>query len=87
MLAPPTCGESTQSASVMEGEGKVRGGGVAPSVQCWEQLSNYEGFKNEPVEMGVAASLSMIIAHTQQVFVLKPNSDLTLQVGVALDVM
>ena len=53
-------------------------------VLSWEQLSNYEGFRLAKVEAGMAASLRMIIAHTQQVFLLKTREDLTLQVSVEL---
>ena len=55
----------------VEGEGRVL---------PWEQLSRYEGFKAEGVEAGMAASLAMVVAHTQQVFILRPGEDLKLQV-------
>lgn len=66
--------EERETPCVAGGEGGL------PSVQPWEQLSHYEGFKTEPVQAGMAASLSMFIAHTQQVFVLRSGRDLTLQV-------
>ena len=57
---------------------------VSVRVQSWEQLSHYEGFSVQGVQVGMAASLSMIIAHTQQVFVLRSGQDLTLQVSTFL---
>ena len=82
MLAPPpvqSSGEPTSSTLSDEAE---RGGLVMaeiPPVQCWEQLSKYEGFKVQHVEAGMAASLSMIIAHTQQVFIHRSGRNLPLQ--------
>ena len=50
-------------------------------VLSWEQLSNYEGFQAVDVAVGMPASLCMIIAHTQQVFIIKEGGDLALQVS------
>ena len=49
-------------------------------VLSWEQLSRYEGFQAEGVEAGVANSLAMVIAHTQQVFILSTGEDSKLKV-------
>ena len=53
---------------------------LLPVIHSWEQLSNYEGFKTEHVQAGMAASLCMLIAHTQQIFVLESWTDLSVQV-------
>ena len=80
MLAPPSpvqssTGEPTSSTPPTKGGEEGRGGAMAPAVQSWEQLSKYDGFKGESVEAGMAASFSMMIAHTQQVFILKCDDD------------
>ena len=72
MCAPPT-----PPAVRREGGGEVA---TPLTVQCWEQLSDYRGFQMECVEAGEAAGLAMVIAHTQQVFILGPGSDYKLQV-------
>ncbi len=73
MLAPPLSRGPSPMAVPLDTEEGGR-------VLSWEQLSRYEGFEAEGVEAGMAASLAMIIAHTQQVFILSPGADLTLQV-------
>ena len=70
MLAPPMSRGPSPTTVLVDTE----------QVLSWEQLSRYEGFEAEGVEAGMAPSLAMIIAHTQQVFVLRTGEDLKLQV-------
>lgn len=78
--SPSSCVEDSEedSQTVLERAGAGRA--ASPAVQSWEQLSKYEGFKMEEVGAGMAASLCMMIAHTQQVFLLESNQDLKVQV-------
>lgn len=74
MEAPPSSRGPSPTTDLLDTENKGR-------VLSWEQLSRYEGFVIEGVEAGVANSLAMVIAHTQQVFLLTPGEDSKLKVS------
>ncbi len=86
MLAPPPAPgpvQSTDEASIPRQGASVCD--PALSVLSWEELSSYRGFQVRDVEAGVSASLCMIIAHTQQVFVPREEQpDLQLQVSAGI---
>lgn len=88
-MLPPSpvqsSGEATSSEEVGDRGLVMAAISVPRAVQCWEQLSKYEGFKVQRVEAGMAASFSMMIAHTQQVFIHRSDRDPTLQASGTRD--